>query len=204
MARFAATMVLLSVVFWIVSDPPVDTAADFPQHTLACLDLGEIEMHFASSFGVSNLTLYKSERMHNSYWTEGGSRSWPAQAPTPEFRRGLSLHFNPAELAVDLSPFAAPVLGWNYPYWLVTAIWIGALVKYAPRWRFRVADPLILMGVVSVTLVAVQAHYALPLALFLNLMTTLVVCLALVGALIWFWRTPNPLWPLALEAENES
>lgn len=191
MTRFAATMVLLSVVFWFTSRPPIPLGRDFPNCVSARADSSVVAIGVLSINGVSTLFVTREA-------LEPGRSTWSERAdfhfcgfPVPTSTYGA---FDCGVL-VRLS---MNTIGWDCPYWLMTLLWLGVATKYWTAWQYRSLDVLYFMTVVAIVIACFQSHFTLPLVVFCNLTTAMLLVVLSIGTFRWFWRSPNPLWPIAI------
>lgn len=197
MARIAASMVLLSLVFWCTSAPPISFGKDFPNCVSARWENPVFVTGALSVNGKNCLFVdtrgYREGRKPS--WTERPDGHFCGFSVPPYERgvepRGLTIMATSSGLAVHL------------PYWLITLLWAGTFAKYFHRWQFRVGDLLLLMTGSAAIALAIKTRHMLPYVVFINIATALLLLLLAILSIRWFVQSINPLWPLALPDSPE-
>ena len=197
MARIAATMVLLSAVFWFASWPPIPLGKEFPNCVSARYDGSACAIGVLSTHHLSTLFITRQS-------IEPGRAVWSERAdyhfcgfPVPTANWGVP----GVALVVCITP---STIGWDCPYWLMTGLWTLVAARSLRMWQFRVGDLIYIATLVALVISLIQLRVALPLVAFLNLATVAMCLMLVVGTVRWFWRTPTPLWPVRVPVADES
>lgn len=190
MARLAATMVLLSAVFWFTSWPPVPLGKDFPNCVSARCDGTLLACGVLSNYYLSTVFITRYVEPGRAVWSERADYHF-CNFPVPTANWGVpKVGFH-----LTISP---TTIGWDCPYWLMAGLWTFVAARYYRAWQFRVGDLIYFTTVIAFAVTAIQLRVALPLVLMMNLVTVALCAMLVFCTVRCFWTTPNPLWPLAL------
>lgn len=195
MARLAATMALLSAVFWFTSGPAIPLGEDFPNCVSARYDsrvvaAGVLSNHYLSTVFITRNSIEPGRAL----WSERSDYHF-CGFPVPTANWGVP----EVALSVCISP---TIIGWDCPYWLMTLLWTFVAVRNFRAWQFSVGDLVYFTTITALLVSSIHYHFALPWVVLLNLATVALCVLLVVGSARWFWTTPNPMWPLILPVDD--
>ena len=190
MARFAAAMVLLSAILWFASRPPIPLGPDFPNCVSGKL---ETPLFVAGALSINGkncmfVDRWYVDRRGTSVWSERSDGHFCGFAVSPYGRAE-----EPRGAAIVLD---ATTVAFHLPYFLITAIWIAVMLKCRNGYQFRITELMLGMTVASCSVWLIRERLALPLVVLLNLATSVLLAVLVVGGVCRLWTAANPLWPL--------
>lgn len=196
MARFSVVMVCLSAILWFVSGPPVYLGTEFPNCISAKL---ETPWFVAGALSINGHNCVFVDRWYidtrgTSAWTERHDSHF-CQFPVPPYGFGQ-------EPQGPTAVVSATTLALHLPYYVIAAFWFAVVLKCRSGFRFRIMDLALITSILAFSIVLIRVRVALPLVVFLNLVTVALLVILFVGAVGRLWRASNPLWPLVLDLDS--